>query len=407
MPKKPEGVYSDGRGGWYIKITLGRDPLTGKREQITRRGFRSATDAGNARRELLAKRDRGQLKAAPTGLTVNALLDLYLEGEDVDARLSPKTIFDYRQYATDYIRPYLGNKRVRDITPETILVWQRQLLKQGGAKRGQQLSPATVRLARAPLSGAFKMALTAGIVGVNPLLGVPRPKARRSIPKHWSPEDARRFLSLMEGDRTWPIWAFLMGSGLRIGELVCLRWANVDFNRSLVRVVDFVSTLGYDTVISSGKSRDAVRAIDLDRGLAGVLAKQRALQGAERLVSPEWEETDFVFTKPGGGPYHPQFLSRLLATYTTELGLPRLTAHGLRHTSATLMLASGVAPKVAAERLGHADPTLFTNLYSHVTPTMQHEAAERIGEMLFGDTSLDNRDDPAVASGPGTHRTEN
>jgi integrase len=67
-------------------------------------------------------------------------------------------------------------------------------------------------------------------------------------------------------------------------------------------------------------------------------------------------------------------LSRLLATYTTELDVPRLTAHGLRHTSATLMLASGVPPKVAAERLGHADATLFTNLYSHVTPTMQREA---------------------------------
>lgn len=85
-----------------------------------------------------------------------------------------------------------------------------------------------------------------------------------------------------------------------------------------------------------------------------------------------------------GGPYHPQRLSRLLGVYTEELGLPRLTAHGLRHTSATLMLASGVAPKVAAERLGHADPTLFTNLYSHVTPTMQRDAADRIGKALFG-----------------------
>ena len=80
-------------------------------------------------------------------------------------------------------------------------------------------------------------------------------------------------------------------------------------------------------------------------------------------------------------------LSRLLATHTTELDVPRLTAHGLRHTSATLMLASGVPPKVAAERLGHADATLFTNLYSHVTPPMQREAAEKFGSMLFGDDS--------------------
>ena len=96
-----------------------------------------------------------------------------------------------------------------------------------------------------------------------------------------------------------------------------------------------------------------------------------------------------MFTKPGGGPYHPQYLSRMLGAFTAEVGLPRLTAHGLRHTCATLMLANGVPPKVAAERLGHSDPTLFTNLYSHVTPTMQKDAAARLGDALFGPTNED------------------
>jgi integrase len=102
-----------------------------------------------------------------------------------------------------------------------------------------------------------------------------------------------------------------------------------------------------------------------------------------------WEDSDYVFTKPGGGAYHPQYLSRLLGTYSAELGLPRLTAHGLRHISATLMLASRVPAKVAAERLGHADPTLFTNLYSQVTPTMQRDAATRIEGALFGEGATD------------------
>ena len=130
-----------------------------------------------------------------------------------------------------------------------------------------------------------------------------------------------------------------------------------------------------------------MRTIELDDGLVNVLRQQKVTQSTERLAAPLWLDSDLVFTKSTGGQYHPQFLSRLLATYSTELGLPRLTAHGLRHTSATLMLASGVPPKVAAERLGHADPTLFTNLYSHVTPTMQRDAAERIGSLLFGSDS--------------------
>jgi integrase len=394
MPKRPSGVYPDGKGGWYFKVRLDRDPVTGRREQLTRRGFRTAAEAGRARRELVEKVDRGQLRSTPAGTTVSALLDLYLDGLDADGRLSEKTRFDYRHSANDYVRPHLGHLRVRDVTPEVILAWQRKLTLEGATKRtvdkdGKQLppkglSPNTVRLARSPLSGAFKLAMRTGMVASDPTTRVPRPRPKRSIPKHWSPEQAREFLGLMEGDRTWPVWAFLLGSGLRIGELVWLRWPNVDLEGRVVRVVEFASTLGHDLVPSMGKSHDAVRTIELDAGLVGVLRKQRELQANEVARVAGFEASDYVFTKETGGPYHPQRLSQMLGRYTSELGLPRLTAHGLRHTSATLMLASGVAPKVAAERLGHADPTLFTNLYSHVTPTMQRDAADRIGEALFG-----------------------
>jgi integrase len=395
VPARPQGVYQDKRGNWYFKATIGRDPLTGKRDQVTRRGFRTMAEAARERREVLGKIDRGQLAVSVAGLKVNELLDLYLDGIDADQNLALKTRFDYRQYAQDYINPYIGDRRVREVTPEVILAWQRKLLKEGGAKRskdmgdklgpGKPLSPNTVNRVRAVLSGAFKLAVRAGTVPINPLLQAPRPKPQRKIPKYWSPDEARKFLSLMEGDRTWPIWAFLLGSGLRIGELVSLRWPSVDLKNRRVRIVDFVSTLGYDMMPSSGKSRDAIRTVDLDDGLVDVLKTQKKIQSTERSAATNWVESDFVFTRPNGGQYHPMNLSRLLATYTTELDVPRLTAHGLRHTSATLMLASGVPPKVAAERLGHADATLFTNLYSHVTPTMQREAAEKIGAMLFGE----------------------
>ena len=101
---------------------------------------------------------------------------------------------------------------------------------------------------RSPLAGASKLALKAGIVEVNPVAQAPQPKARRSAPKHWSPEEARRFLALMEGDRTWTVWAFLMRSGLRVGEVVALRWPNVDLEGGVVRVVGFSTYVGHDVV---------------------------------------------------------------------------------------------------------------------------------------------------------------
>lgn len=154
-------------------------------------------------------------------------------------------------------------------------------------------------------------------MAVNPVAQTPQPKARRSVPKHWSPEEARHFLALIEGDRTWTASALLLGSGLRIGELVARRWPNVDLEAKVVRVVELSTYVGHDAVPSAGKIRDAIRSIDLDDGLVKVLRAQRRQQ--------------------------------------------------------------------AAEQLGHSDPSLFMNLYSHVTPTMQREAAEKIGAALFGE----------------------
>ncbi len=108
MPTQTRGRVQGRQRRLVRQGHVGRDPLTGRRTQITRRGFDTAAEAARARRELLAQVDRGQLRPAPGGLTVNELLDLYLDGLDADGRLSAKTRFDYRHYGDDYVRPHLG-----------------------------------------------------------------------------------------------------------------------------------------------------------------------------------------------------------------------------------------------------------------------------------------------------------
>lgn len=234
-------------------------------------------------------------------------------------------------FADTYVRPLLGARKMRDVMLEVILTWQRRLLKEGSGPGRQGRAPNTIRLARAPLAGAFTLAMTMAWSRSTRSCGPRSQEGRRSTPKHWSPEDGRRFVALMEGDRTYAVWAFLMGSGLRIGELVALRRPNVDLDARVVRVVEFSTYVGHDVVASSGKSRDAVRSVDLDNGLVAVLRAQRRQQAAEALAAASHEASEHVFTKPSGGPYHPQYLSRLLEV-TAEAGPPRLTAHGLRHT---------------------------------------------------------------------------
>ncbi len=377
---RPQGVYRDKNGSWYFKARTHQDSA-GKWKQVTRRGFATATDARLARQRLLdetkALRD-GSAKAIDRDLTVSQLIDGYLEVAEAMKRLGPKTLFDYRNYVDSYIRPQLGRVLANELQPSDLVKWQVELSRNGAVKREGGLSSNTIRLARAPLNGAFKFGLQTGLVHRNPVAETRPPARTKSIPAHWSPEQAREFLAWHEGDRLLPLWAFMLSTGLRIGELVWLQWSDVNLPSQRVHVQRFATTLGYDLHASTGKSVDAVRTIELDEHLVAVLRQQLDLQ-AEEHDRPSVH----VFTRADGEPYHPQGLSKLLGRVSAEIGLPRLTAHGLRHTSATLMLASGVPPKVAAERLGHSDPTLFSNLYSHVTPTMQRDAARQIGSVLF------------------------
>ena len=130
-------MYRAPSGTWYFKATLGRDPLTSKRIQLTKRGFTTATDASRARREALEAASDGTVQSISGGLSVDDLLDLYLDGIDADGRLSAKTRFDYRRNADGYVRPWLGRRRVRELTPEVILAWQRELRERGGTKGRQ------------------------------------------------------------------------------------------------------------------------------------------------------------------------------------------------------------------------------------------------------------------------------
>lgn len=385
MPKAT-GVYKASNGTWYFKLRVGRNPGTGKWNQVTRRGFRTAAEASEARRDLTeATSNAGPV--AVGGVTVSNLVRRYHNEEEAMNRLSERTLYDQRGYRRNYVDEMIGETEATELTTTDVREWLVALATKGGSA-GKPLGPNTIRLARSMLRKAFAHGVATGVVRTNPVEQVKPPKHRKGVPAHWSPEEAKQFLALHEGDRLYPLWAFMLSSGVRVSELVWLRWPNVNLVEGYARLNEFPTTIGYRLAPSSGKNQTAVRTIDLDRRLVGILELQADQQRDER-EQPGYEPTDYVFTKATGGHYHPQTISKRLGRDSEQLGLPRLTAHGLRHTCATLMLAGGVQAKVAAERLGHADTRMFSNVYSHVTPTMQREAADKLGDALFGDDDVE------------------
>jgi integrase len=152
-----------------------------------------------------------------------------------------------------------------------------------------------------------------------------------------------------------------------------------------VSVVQTLAVVDYAIRVSEPKTAKGRPAFALDVRTVAVLRQHKVRQTEERLaVGPGWEDTGLVFTTVAGGPIHPERFSDWFDQHIVRGGVRRIRLHALRHTHATLALGAGVHPKVVSERLGHANVSITLDLYSHVTDSMQVEAAERISKLVFG-----------------------
>ena len=164
-----------------------------------------------------------------------------------------------------------------------------------------------------------------------------------------------------------------------------LKWANIDLERGVIRVVETRVVVASRATSSIPKTAAGKRAVPLDDRLVAELRSHKAQQARERLAAGSaWEESDFLFVDELGHPYRPETLSRNFTRLARKAGLRVIRLHDTRHTAASLMLAAGESPKVVAEILGHSSPTITMNIYQHLMPGMSEQAGARLTGMLAG-----------------------
>jgi integrase len=177
----------------------------------------------------------------------------------------------------------------------------------------------------------------------------------------------------------------LLSTGMRRGEAVGLRWADVDLDAGVASVRRSLTVVDGTTLVSEPKTAKARRQVALDVATVEALARWRTRQKAERLqLGGDWVDTGYVFTKEDGNFLHPDNVMVVFRRLVTSAGVPAIRLHDLRHTSATLALAAGVHPKVVQERLGHSSIGITLDTYSHVVQGMQADAAALVGRLLVG-----------------------
>jgi integrase len=369
---------------WSYVLYLGRDDRTGAKRQKWVGGFATKKLAEEALTEALERVRTGNW-ADPGPMTVGEFCEQWLRG--MKPTIRAKTHESYTSMLTHHVVENIGKVKLANLKPHQISGLYADLME-SGSRRGKKpkgLSPKTVNYVHRIFRHAMSDAVRWGLLTKNPVDLVDPPRAPRKEMRAWTPEEARRFIDHAQDDRLCGLWVLLISTGMRRGEACGLKWADVDLDKGTAAIRRSLSTVGYEVVEEEPKTVKSRRLVALDRTTVEVLRAHRKRQLEERmLIGPGWDKRDFVFTRADGTPLHPDDVSKVFAKTLKQLDLPRIRLHDLRHTSATMALAAGVHPKIVSERLGHATVSMTLDIYSHVVHSMQEEAAERIGDVLFG-----------------------
>jgi integrase len=301
--------------------------------------------------------------------------------------IRPTTFSSYATHVERHIIPRLGSLQLQQVTGAQINLLYARLLAEPGDK-GRPLSPATVRRVHATLHRALKDAVRWSRLPRNPVDAADPPRALgfdREM-KVWTAKDLKSFLVAERESTMYPLWLTMATTGMRRGEALGLTWDDLDLEGGHLSVKKTRIMNGYQTLLSTPKTRKGRRLIALDPATTAALKKLRAVQMEEHLrQGVSWNETNPVFIREDGEPYHPERVSKLFAKGAKKAGLPIIRLHDLRHTYATLALVAGVHPKVVSERLGHANIGITLDCYSHCLPTLSEEAATRVAALVVPD----------------------
>lgn len=287
-------------------------------------------------------------------------------------QVKARTWDSYNRNLELHVLPTLGGRHLQALSPRLLNALCQ--LRENGRPKGpadRGLSPKSTRQsARSSTTQSTKICLQR-----NPATRAkpPRPQGGTSALRFWTPEELTRFPDHVRDHRWFPVW-FPAITGMRRGELLGLRWQDIDFGHARLAVRQALVSIAYRTSLSTPKSHRS-RVIDLDVETLGVLRNRFAESG-------DPHPSELVFTADDGEPIHPESVRVVFERLHRHAGLQRIRFHELRDTHATIALHAGVAVKVIRERLGHATPAVTLQQYAHVIPAMQAEAASQITHLI-------------------------
>jgi integrase len=371
------------RGNGEGSITRRKDGLYMARYTVeTAIGAKRKTLYGKTRGEVsekltkaMADRDEGLVFDADN-LKVGEYLERWLVDSVLDT-VRPTTYERYEQIVRIHVRPALGSVKLKNLTPVHVRGLYREKLEAG-------LSARTVQYIHVTLHKALKQAVQDGLIPRNATEAVKAPQVRREEMRPLSGEQVKVLLEVARGDRLEALYVLAIHTGLRQGELLGLKWEDVDLESGTLRVRRTLVTAKGGPVLTAPKTKGSRRSVKLTQGAVEALRShlKHQLQEIDRAGSL-WRENGLMFASESGEPLDRRYLTSCrYKALLKRAELPMIRFHDLRHTCATLLLSKNVNPKIVSEMLGHASIAITLDTYSHVLPNMRDQAAAAMEEAL-------------------------
>jgi len=357
---------------WFYVLELGKD-ANGKRKNKKKRGFKTKKEAEKALVDAQGTFNRGDYMEPSKILYKEYLTQWLVEKKHTINRQSAHTT---EQIIRTHVIPSIGNIRICNLNSLHIQKFINELHEKG-------LADSTIKRIYNVVNTSLNKAEKLQLVQRNVASSIDKPKVSHKEMKAWDVGEVQKFLDLASTSRYYIAFHLAIMTGMRQGEILGLRWQDVDLEGSILRITQTLSHDGKEFV-QGAKTASGIRTIALPPETIVALKSHRHVTSQERLMLGEmYQVSGLVVCTSKGTKMPPRSLSTVWTSLLEKSDLPKIRFHDLRHTHASLMLKMGVNAKVVSERLGHSSIQITLDTYSHLLPNMQEDAANGLGQMIF------------------------
>ncbi|MHA0035366.1 tyrosine-type recombinase/integrase [Deinococcus sp. PESE-13] len=356
MPKKAK--RGNGRGTVYFEKKNGKWRWQYVFETERMSGYcLTKTQAERELAKVVADRERGLIKR-PDHQLLGAAVDEWLESRRRE--LKPKTLAGYEHLINKHLKPRLGGTKLQDLTVRDVARFQEALEDDGYAT-------STIKHLRVILNGTLDRAVMHEVLVRNPMDKLTfkgKPGETREV---WTPEQAAAFVQATRRDYQAAPLVFALMTGMRRGEVLGLKWDDIDFTKGTLRINRSLVTVNGAATISTPKTENSKRLLSLSPDTVAFLKEHWDRQANLALSrGGDWVETGYAFTNASGEAWHPDSLRITMHKACRKAGIPVITIHGIRHTHTSLMARRGIPVEVISKRLGHAKISTTMDVYRHL-----------------------------------------